>query len=76
MFHSSASFPCPEMAPSRLAASRVVTEKGQQQSQEGPLSVGLLQHKLNKVRRRVWCEMHSSCLTGLWCDGDDGWCWC
>lgn len=47
MFHSSATFPCPVPAAAAVS-SRVVTEKGQQAAQ-APVTVGLLQHKLNKV---------------------------
>lgn len=47
MFHSSATFPCPIPA-TAAASSRVVTEKGQQAAQ-APVTVGLLQHKLNKA---------------------------
>jgi hypothetical protein len=49
MFHSSAPFPCPETPTQRISSSKVTTEKGQQ-AQQAPLTVGLLQHKLSKVR--------------------------
>lgn len=47
MFHSSQTFPCPD-PPAARVSSRVTTEKGQQ-GQQAPATVGLLQHKLNKV---------------------------
>lgn len=54
MFHSSASFPCPDPPAARLARSKVVTEQGsgQQAKQAQPITVGLLQHKLSKVGRQ------------------------
>jgi hypothetical protein len=48
MFHSSQTFPCPETNPAARTSSSVVTEKGQQ-AKQAPLTIGVLQHKLNKV---------------------------
>lgn len=68
MFHSSATFPCPIPA-TAVASSRVVTEKGQQAAQ-APVTVGLLQHKLNKVgapRHHTLAAAHCvCCLFGAW----------
>lgn len=53
MFHSSAPFPCPEPPAARIS-SKSATEKGQQQAKQGSITVGLLQHKLDRVSWLRW----------------------